>query len=89
MTVCNVCTLNLRQANFQLMGDAELRDRVNANLVAVGVPAYERDIDVRHLLWELAGRGGVSGARRGGAQGAEGAEDRAVLRLPDPAARRG
>ena len=32
MTVCNVCTLNLRQANFQLMGDAELRDRVNANL---------------------------------------------------------
>ena len=32
MTVCNVCTLNLRQANFQLIGDAELRDRVNANL---------------------------------------------------------
>ena len=25
MTVCNVCTLNLRQANFQLIGDAELR----------------------------------------------------------------
>ena len=29
MTVCNVCTLNLRQANFQLIGDPELRDRVN------------------------------------------------------------
>ena len=39
LTVCNVCTLNLRQANFQLIGDAELRRRVNANLLAVGVAA--------------------------------------------------
>ena len=54
MTVCNVCTLNLRQANFILLGDSEVRARVNENLVAVGVPAYERDIDVRHLLWEIA-----------------------------------
>src|ERR1700744_5450432 len=54
LTVCNVCTLNLRQANWQLIGDQELRDRVNANLLSVGVPAYERDVDVRHLLWELA-----------------------------------
>ena len=54
MTVCNVCTLNLRTANFQLLGDQVLRDRVNANLLAVGVPAYEQDVDVRHLLWELA-----------------------------------
>ena len=54
LTVCNVCTLNLRQANFILLGDTEVRARVNENLVAVGVPAYERDIDVRHLLWEVA-----------------------------------
>jgi succinate dehydrogenase / fumarate reductase cytochrome b subunit len=54
LTVCNVCTLNLRQANWQLIGDAELRARVNVNLESVGVPAYERDVDVRHLLWELA-----------------------------------
>ena len=54
LTVCNVCTLNLRQANFMLLGDTELRARINENLVAVGVPAYERDIDVRHLLWEIA-----------------------------------
>jgi succinate dehydrogenase / fumarate reductase, cytochrome b subunit len=54
LTVCNVCTLNLRQANWQLVGDAELRGRVNENLESVGVPAYERDVDVRHLLWELA-----------------------------------
>jgi succinate dehydrogenase / fumarate reductase cytochrome b subunit len=54
LTVCNVCTLNLRQANWQLVGDAELRERVNRNLVSVGVPAYERDVEVRHLLWEVA-----------------------------------
>ena len=54
LTVCNVCTLNLRQANFILLGDKEVRARINENLVAVGVPAYERDVDVRHLLWEVA-----------------------------------
>ncbi|MEI8105860.1 MAG: CoB--CoM heterodisulfide reductase iron-sulfur subunit B family protein [Actinomycetes bacterium] len=54
LTVCNVCTLNLRQANWQLIGDPELRARVNSNLLSVGVPAYENDVDVRHLLWEIA-----------------------------------
>jgi len=54
LTVCNVCTLNLRQATWELIGDAELRARVNENLLSVGVPPYERDVDVRHLLWELA-----------------------------------
>src|SRR5467141_295515 len=54
MTVCNVCTLNLRQANFQLQGDPALRARVNANLQSVGVPPYEADVDVRHFLWEVA-----------------------------------
>jgi len=54
MTVCNVCTLNLRQANFQLQGDEALRARVNENLAGVGVPPYEHDMDVRHFLWEVA-----------------------------------
>ena len=54
MTVCNVCTLNLRQANFQLLGDPALRARVNENLVSVGAPAYENDVEVRHFLWEIA-----------------------------------
>src|SRR5258707_3562761 len=54
LTVCNVCTLNLRQANFMLMGDTELRARVNENLVSVGGGAYETDGDVGHLLWEIA-----------------------------------
>jgi succinate dehydrogenase / fumarate reductase cytochrome b subunit len=54
MTICNVCTLNLRQANWQLVNDADLRARVNENLATVGVPAYERDVDVKHLLWLIA-----------------------------------
>src|SRR3982750_654258 len=54
MTVCNVCTLNLRQANFMLKGDANLLDRVNENLKTVGVPEYSGNVDVRHLLWEIA-----------------------------------
>ena len=39
LTVCNVCTLNLRQANFMLQGDAELRARVNENLATRRRPA--------------------------------------------------
>jgi succinate dehydrogenase / fumarate reductase, cytochrome b subunit len=54
MTVCNVCTLNLRQANAMLANDDELRERVNGNLQLVGVPPYSGKIDVRHLLWEIA-----------------------------------
>ena len=86
LTVCNVCTLNLRQANFMLLGDSELRARVNENLVAVGVPAYERDVDVRHLLWEIAEGEGYEQLKQRRAPRPQGPEDRAVLRLPDPAA---
>src|SRR5438093_13587030 len=49
MTICNVCTLNLRQANWQLKNDADLRARVNTNLKTVGVPSYSGDVDVKHL----------------------------------------
>lgn len=54
MTICNVCTLNLRQANWQMINDTDLRARVNENLAAVGVPPYERDIEVKHFLWLIA-----------------------------------
>jgi succinate dehydrogenase / fumarate reductase cytochrome b subunit len=54
MTVCNVCTLNLRQANLQLQKDDELRERVNVNLETVGVPPYSGGIEVKHLLWLIA-----------------------------------
>ena len=85
LTVCNVCTLNLRQANWQLIGDAELRARVNENLV-VGRRARVRARRRRppSALGARGGRG-LRAAEGGGAQGSEGAEDRAVLRLPDPA----
>ncbi|HEX5247846.1 MAG TPA: CoB--CoM heterodisulfide reductase iron-sulfur subunit B family protein, partial [Gaiellaceae bacterium] len=54
LTVCNVCTLNLRQANHMLQGDQNLLDRVNENLKSVGVPEYSGNVEVRHLLWEIA-----------------------------------
>jgi succinate dehydrogenase / fumarate reductase cytochrome b subunit len=54
MTVCNVCTLNLRQANHALKGDAALLARVNENLVSVGAPAYSGRVDVQHFLWLIA-----------------------------------
>ncbi len=54
MTVCNVCTLNLRQANHMLQNDEALLARVNANLEAVGVPPYSGAIEVKHLLWLIA-----------------------------------
>jgi len=54
MTVCNVCTLNLRQANLALQNDEDLLARVNENLEAVGAPPYSGSVDVKHLLWLIA-----------------------------------
>jgi succinate dehydrogenase / fumarate reductase, cytochrome b subunit len=54
LTICNVCTLNLRQANYQLVNDDALRERVNANLERVGVPPYSGTVEPRHLLWLIA-----------------------------------
>jgi len=54
MTICNVCTLNLRQANFELQHDAALLERVNANLETVGAPRYSGAVEVKHLLWLIA-----------------------------------
>jgi succinate dehydrogenase / fumarate reductase cytochrome b subunit len=54
MTICNVCTLNLRQANHQLQHDDVLRLRVSENLERVGSPPYHGGVDVKHLLWLIA-----------------------------------
>ncbi|HYZ18265.1 MAG TPA: CoB--CoM heterodisulfide reductase iron-sulfur subunit B family protein, partial [Gaiellaceae bacterium] len=54
MTICNVCTLNLRQADWQLKNDDDLRARVNANLETVGVPPYSGNVEVKHFLWLIA-----------------------------------
>src|SRR4051794_33319385 len=54
MTICNVCTLNLRQADHQLKLDDRLRARVNENLESVGVPPYDGKVEVKHFLWMVA-----------------------------------
>jgi succinate dehydrogenase / fumarate reductase, cytochrome b subunit len=54
MTICNVCTLNLRQANFMLQNDEALLERVSDNLARVGAPRYTGAVEVRHLLWLIA-----------------------------------
>jgi succinate dehydrogenase / fumarate reductase cytochrome b subunit len=72
LTVCNVCTLNLRQANFELQGDDELRARVSQNLERVGVPPYNGTVDVRHLLWEIAEGDGYERLKRSAHKGLKG-----------------
>ena len=86
MTICNVCTLNLRQANWQLKNDDALRARVNKNLETVGVPPYCGDGRGQAPALADRRRRRLRAAEGRGAQGPEGPEDRAVLRLPDPAA---
>jgi succinate dehydrogenase / fumarate reductase cytochrome b subunit len=54
LTICNVCTLNLRQANKKLRSDPEELARVNANLEQVGAATYAGGVEVRHLLWEVS-----------------------------------
>ncbi len=53
LTVCNVCTLNLRQAAWQLRDD-QLRARVNENLERAGAAPYSGGVEVTHLLWLIA-----------------------------------
>jgi succinate dehydrogenase / fumarate reductase cytochrome b subunit len=72
MTICNVCTLNLRQANHALKGDAALLERVNANLLSVGAPAYSGGVEVMHFLWLIAAGEGyelLKGAAHKGLKG--------------------
>ena len=54
LTICNVCTLNLRQANKKLKQDSGELERVNRNLAEVGAATYSGEVDVRHLLWEVS-----------------------------------
>jgi succinate dehydrogenase / fumarate reductase cytochrome b subunit len=54
MTICNVCTLDLRQANHSLQNDDVLRIRVSENLEKVGAPPYSGGVEVKHLLWMIS-----------------------------------
>jgi succinate dehydrogenase / fumarate reductase cytochrome b subunit len=72
MTVCNVCTLNLRQANHQLRGDEALLERVNRNLETVGAPAYSGGVDVLHFLWLVSAGEGYERLREAAHKGLKG-----------------
>ena len=72
MTVCNVCTLNLRQANHALKGDDALLARVNDNLVSVGAPAYSGGVDVQHFLWLIAAGDGYERLKEAAHKGLKG-----------------
>jgi succinate dehydrogenase cytochrome b subunit len=72
MTICNVCTLNLRQANWQLRNDEGLLERVNENLQAVGVPRYSGAVEVKHLLWLIAEGDGYERLKRVAHKGLKG-----------------
>ena len=54
LTICNVCTLNLRQADIKLKADPELLERVNHNCATSARRPYAGGVEVRHLLWEIA-----------------------------------
>ena len=55
LTICNVCTLNLRQANKKLQQDAgRARARQRATSPRSARATYSGGVDVRHLLWEVS-----------------------------------
>jgi len=53
MTICNVCTLNMRQANLRLKEDPAVLERVNQNLKLAGIEPYMGTVDVQHFLWMI------------------------------------
>jgi succinate dehydrogenase / fumarate reductase cytochrome b subunit len=72
MTICNVCTLNLRQANHMLQNDDALRERVSDNLDQVGAPRYSGGVEVKHLLWLIAEGDGLEKLREAAHKGLKG-----------------
>ncbi|HMJ79615.1 MAG TPA: CoB--CoM heterodisulfide reductase iron-sulfur subunit B family protein [Candidatus Dormibacteraeota bacterium] len=52
MTICNVCTLNLRAVNAALQGDPAELAAANEALAAGGY-SYAGGVEVTHLLWVL------------------------------------
>ncbi len=52
LTICNVCTLNLRKANKELKEDPELLASTNKVLGTAGFQ-YNGGVDVTQFLWAL------------------------------------
>jgi succinate dehydrogenase / fumarate reductase cytochrome b subunit len=72
LTICNVCTLNLRRANKMVKDDPRLLERVNEELVKAGARPYEGTKEVTHLLWYLATEEGLALLEKQGPRGLNG-----------------
>ncbi len=72
MTICNVCTLNLRRANKLVKEDPRVLEAVNEELVKAGARPYEGTREVTHLLWYIATEEGLSLLERQGPKGLNG-----------------
>jgi succinate dehydrogenase / fumarate reductase, cytochrome b subunit len=72
LTICNVCTLNLRRANKMVKEDPKLLEQVNQELVNAGARPYSGGVEVTHLLWYLATEEGLSLLERRGPRGLNG-----------------
>ena len=72
LTICNVCTLNLRRANKMVKEDARLLEQVNTELVNAGARPYAGGVEVTHMLWYLATEEGLSILERQGPRGLNG-----------------
>ncbi len=52
LTICNTCTVMLRETKFKLDNDPELKDAVNEVLREAGLE-YKGTSEITHFLWEV------------------------------------
>jgi succinate dehydrogenase / fumarate reductase cytochrome b subunit len=72
LTICNVCTLNLRRANKMVKEDPRLLEQVNGELVKAGSRPYAGTVDVTHLLWYISTEEGLAQLEKQGPRGLNG-----------------
>ncbi len=72
LTICNVCTMNLRKANKMVREDPRLLEQVNADLVKAGARPYSGGVEVTHLLWYISTEEGLSLLEKQGPRGLNG-----------------
>ena len=72
LTICNVCTLNLRRANKMVKEDPRLLEQVNGELVKAGSRPYSGSVDVTHLLWYISTEEGLAILEKQGPRGLNG-----------------
>ncbi len=72
LTICNVCTLNLRRANKLVKEDPRLLEQVNGELVKAGSRPYAGSVDVTHLLWYISTEEGLAELEKQGPRGLNG-----------------